>query len=202
VDVPRQTLSLTILLQAITAIGNNDLALHLPAHAAKLGHMDAVKTDPLTIADVRSRAPMMSEGQLNYGLLQQLTGFSIKLAWILGYSLLQRAFGDSGVTPLRVSMLELVGTNPGAQQTQLATALGLSRPAATLAIDFWEARDCVERRPDPSDRRSFGIYLTETGEEELARLRVQIKQADDALLADLAPAEIAELRRLLAKIHR
>jgi hypothetical protein len=31
---------------------------------------------------------------------------------------------------------------------------------------------------------------------------VQIKQADDALLADLAPAEIAELRRLLAKIHR
>jgi DNA-binding MarR family transcriptional regulator len=145
---------------------------------------------------------MMSEGQLDYGLLQQLTGFSIKLAWILGYSLLQRAFGDSGVTPLRVSMLELVGTNPGAQQTQLATALGLSRPAATLAIDFWEARDCVERRPDPSDRRSFGIYLTETGEEELARLRVQIKQADDALLADLAPAEIAELRRLLAKIHR
>ncbi|WP_305097834.1 MarR family winged helix-turn-helix transcriptional regulator [Croceibacterium aestuarii] len=158
--------------------------------------------DRLSIDDVRGRAPKMSDGPLDYGLLNDRTGFAIKLAWILGYSLLQKVFGDSGITPLRASMLELIATNPGAQQTQLANALGLSRPAATLAIDFWEARDCVERRIAPDDRRSFGIFLTAAGHERVTELRALIKQADDALVADLTAEELAELRRLLAKIHR
>lgn len=154
------------------------------------------------IDDVRSRAPMMSKGALDYGRLAERTGFSVKLVWILGYALLQRAFGDPALTPLRMSMLELVGCNPGAQQIQLGAALGLSRSAATLAIDFWEERGCVERRTDPADRRSFGIFLTEHGHGELTRLRERVRQADEALTAPLEPEEVIELRRLLAKIHR
>jgi DNA-binding MarR family transcriptional regulator len=98
-------------------------------------------------------------------------------------------------------MLELIGCNPGLQQVQLGNALGLSRSAATLSIDFWEERGCLERRTDPADRRSFGIYLTDGGEAELARLRLLVRQADEALTSGLDQGEIAELRRLLAKIH-
>jgi DNA-binding MarR family transcriptional regulator len=150
---------------------------------------------------LRRRAPKLSEATIDYGLLAELTGFSIKLAWILGYGLLMRAFGDSGITPQRFSMLELIGCNPGSQQIQLGSALGLSRSAATLTIDFWEERGCIERRADQSDRRSFGIYPTEHGIAELDRLRELVREADGALTSGLSAGEIAELRRLLAKIH-
>jgi DNA-binding MarR family transcriptional regulator len=163
--------------------------------------MDTQIETSSALDDLRRRAPKLTEATLDYGALATATGFSVKLVWILGYGLLMRAFGDSGITPQRFSMLELIGCNPGLQQVQLGNALGLSRSAATLSMDFWEERGCLERRTDPTDRRSFGIYLTDGGEAELARLRLLVRQADEALTSGLGQGEIAELRRLLAKIH-
>ena len=161
--------------------------------------MPAAASSPLD--DLRHRVPKLTEATIDYGVPATCTGFSVKLVWILGYGLLMRAFGDSGITPQRFSMLELIGCNPGLQQIQLGNALGLSRSAATLSIDFWEERGCVERRPDPNDRRSFGVFATAAGTEELVRLRKLVRAADDALTEGLTPDEIAELRALLAKIH-
>jgi DNA-binding MarR family transcriptional regulator len=156
--------------------------------------------DPL--AAVRHRAPALAGTEVNLGLLTDLTGFSVKLVWILGHGLLAREFGETGITPHRYSMLEVIGRNPGLQQTQLAAALALTRPATTLAIDFWEERGCVERRKIAGDRRSFGVYPTPHGDLELARLRDLVRKADAALTAGLSDAETRELRRLLRKIHR
>jgi DNA-binding MarR family transcriptional regulator len=158
--------------------------------------------DPRTPLDhLRHRVPKLSEASIDYGVLAQRTGFSVKLVWILGYGLRTRAIGDDGITPQRFSMLELIGRNPGLQQIQLGNALGLSRSAATLTIDFWEVRGCIERRSDKADRRSFGIYPTAKGEAELTRLRRLVLEADIALTGALTDEETAELRRLLAKIH-
>lgn len=156
--------------------------------------------DPLS--SVRRRAPTLANSEADLGLLTHLTGFSVKLVWILGHGLLAREFGDTGITPHRYSMLEVIGRNPGLQQTQLASALALTRPATSLAVDFWEDRGCVERRKILGDRRSFGIYLTSLGEEELVQLRELVRKADTALTAGLTGAETEELRRLLRKIHR
>jgi DNA-binding MarR family transcriptional regulator len=156
--------------------------------------------DPLV--DVRYRAPALAESGIDYGLLTGLIGFSVKLVWILGHGLLAREFGDSGITPHRFSILEVIGRNPGLQQTQLAAALALTRPATTLAVDFWEERGCVERRKIAGDRRSFGVYPTAHGEAELTRLRKLVRKADAALTSGLSESEAKELRRLLRKIHR
>lgn len=154
------------------------------------------------LGKVSRRSPRVGADEIDYGILPDLTGFSVKLTWILGHALLMRGLGDCGITPHRFSLLEIIGRNPGMQQTQLADALALSRPAITLAIDFWEARSCVERRRLGGDRRSFGIFMTEQGEMELRQLRLIMREADKALTADLGTEELAELRRLLRKIHR
>lgn len=168
-------------------------------HSAGMSSADAAAD---ALVDVRHRAPSFEECDLDFGLLTGLTGFSVKLVWILGHSLLAREFGDSGITPHRFSVLEVIGSNPGLQQTQLAAALALSRPATTLAVDFWEERGCVERRSTPGDRRSFGVFATPHGERELERLRKLVLRADAALTADLSEDETAALRRLLRRIHR
>lgn len=147
-----------------------------------------------------SRLPKMQDDAIDFGLLATLTGFSIKLVWILGYSSLCRKMPDPAFTPQRLSMLELIGCNPGLAQTQLAYALGLTRPSTSLAIDFWQARGVVERRVDQQDRRAFGIYLTEQGQEIWADLRARVKQSDEDLTERLNAEEIAQLKRLLGKI--
>ncbi len=156
---------------------------------------------PISEDSVRLGAPSLNDGQVDYGMLADLTGFPLKLAWVTGYAQLLRTIKDPGITPQRFSMLELIGTNPGLPQTRLGNALGLSRPATSLAIDFWQLRGCVERRTAPSDRRSFGIYLAEKGRKLLDRLRERVREADEKLTKRLTPGEIAELRSLLAKIH-
>jgi DNA-binding MarR family transcriptional regulator len=164
--------------------------------------MDVASAKQDSLSEVRHRAPSVGTANVDYGLLTELTGFSVKLVWILGYALLMREFGSSGVTPHRFSVLEVIGCNAGMQPMQLASALALSRPATTLAIDFWEARGCVERRKSAGDRRSSGVFMTARGQKELQRLRASVAKADAALVAGLSEAELAQLRELLAKIHR
>jgi len=154
------------------------------------------------LQDVRSRTPSLVEGDIDYGLLADLTGFSLKLVWVLGHSLLSCELDDVAVTPHRFSVLEVISCNPGLQQTQLASALALTRPATTLAVDFWEQRGCVERRKVPGDRRASSVYVTLKGEQELNRLRVQIRKADVVLTSGLTGNEIETLRKLLKKIHQ
>jgi DNA-binding MarR family transcriptional regulator len=155
-----------------------------------------------TLPDLGRWPPSLDAGEVDYGLLAELTGFPLRVAWILGRNLLAREFDESGLTPHRFSVLEVIGRNPGLQQTQLAAALALTRPATTLAVDFWQERGCVERRNTPGDRRSFGVFLTQAGAQELDRLRAKVREADAELTANLEEHEIAELRRLLRKILR
>ena len=164
--------------------------------------MDGDQGQPDPLENVRHRTPSLTAQDVNYGILSDLTGFSLKLAWVLGHAWLSRELEDPAITPHRFSALEVISRNPGLQQSQLATALALTRPATTLAVDFWEERGCVERRKIPGDRRLSGVYTTPHGEQELERLRALVRGADVALTASLSEQEIAALRKLLRKIHR
>ena len=58
--------------------------------------------DPLV--DVRYRAPALAGSEVDYGLLADLTGFSVELAWILGHGLLARACRIWSARPTRRSL--------------------------------------------------------------------------------------------------
>jgi len=143
----------------------------------------------------------MFDPSLEYGPLPSLTGFALRRASLLDFSLFADAVGDRAVTPLRYSLLEVVGANPGLRQVQLAEILGLAKPAASLAIDFWESRKCISRRKESTDRRSHGIYLTKLGEEKLIDLRHLVARHDAALTKSLSDEELQELRTLLNRIY-
>jgi DNA-binding MarR family transcriptional regulator len=138
---------------------------------------------------------------LDFGVLSQLTGFSLRRAQLFVYGRFAKAVGDKTVTPLRFSMLELIGANPGLQQAQLAEALGLSRPTATLTIDYWEERGFVERRSDPRDRRSNGIHITPRGRQALSALQRLVLAHDRSITSRLTNGEAEELHRLLARVY-
>ncbi|GGD58376.1 hydroxycinnamic acid degradation regulator [Aurantiacibacter arachoides] len=137
---------------------------------------------------------------LDYGFLADRIGFLLRMASVINLAQLARDTPDKAHTSQRMSVLALVAANPGTSQVRLSEALRLSRPAATLAVDFWQERGCMERRVDPDDRRSYGLFLTPAGE-ALVPLFAEISREAEVSLRDrLTEAEAVELRRLLVKI--
>lgn len=153
-----------------------------------------------TLAKTSDTDLTVFDGSFDYGQLPSLTGFHLRRASLADFSTFSDEIGDRSITPLRYSVLEVVGANPGLQLVQLAAILGLSKPAATLAIDFWEARECLSRRKTPADGRARGVHLTKNGKEVLAELRRQVARHDAALTASLTKAELEILHTALRKI--
>ena len=79
----------------------------------------------------------------------------------------------------------------------LARSGMLSPAGMTHRLDLLERAGFVERRPDPDDRRSTLVVLTQTGEAkaiEAARAHVA---AEAEFFDVLGPSDRADLRRLL-----
>ncbi|GAA5053369.1 MarR family winged helix-turn-helix transcriptional regulator [Erythrobacter westpacificensis] len=154
----------------------------------------------MTLATQSDAKIALFDRTFDYGQLPSLIGFHLRRASLLDFSTFPEEIGDRSITPLRYSVLEVVGANPGLRQMQLAAVLGLSKPAATLAIDFWEARNCLSRRRLPEDGRARGVHLTEEGEGTLIELRKQVARHDRALTASLSDDERRTLQIVLRKI--
>jgi DNA-binding MarR family transcriptional regulator len=82
---------------------------------------------------------------------------------------------------------------------ELAEALGIDPPNATVVVDDLEARGLARRRPHPTDRRAKLVEATRKGKE-------MAQQADDILgtpppgLTSLAAGDLEALRRILTRI--
>jgi DNA-binding MarR family transcriptional regulator len=134
---------------------------------------------------------------LKPGMLPGLLGYRLRLAQ-------QTVFRDfaanvAELSPGRVGMLLLVQANPGVPQGRLAQAVGLDRSTMVGVIDALEARGLIERRRG-EDRRTNGLWLTETGRKSVARLKRRIELHERRVAARLEPHERAQLIALLEKL--
>lgn len=80
---------------------------------------------------------------------------------------------------------------------ELAGALAIDAPYATVVVDDLEARGLVTRRPHPSDRRAKLVAVTPAGSEAAGRTRA-ILEAPPEALRRLDPGDLRTLARLLA----
>ena len=81
---------------------------------------------------------------------------------------------------------------------ELADALGIDPPNATVVVDDLEARGLVRRGPHPTDRRAKLVEATPEGK-ALARRADDILATPPDGLAALDANELETLRRLLSR---
>src|SRR5918992_6164542 len=96
-------------------------------------------------------------------------------------------------------LLHLWG-NDGMTQAQLSRRVAIEQPTMVRTIDRMERDGLVTRAPDPNDRRATRITLTERGwklRDDLVPLATKVNAEATKALTD---AEVAKLRRLLAKL--
>jgi DNA-binding MarR family transcriptional regulator len=82
---------------------------------------------------------------------------------------------------------------------ELATALDIEAPNATVVVDDLESTGLARRRPHPTDRRAKLVEATRKGK-ALARQADAILATPPAGLSALDAEELETLRRILARV--
>jgi DNA-binding MarR family transcriptional regulator len=103
--------------------------------------------------------------------------------------------------PQHAGVLRLMaGASGGISQRRLGAMLGVFPSRMVALVDDLEKRGLVERRDDPSDRRSYALRLTETGTRTLKDIGRLAREHDEEICAGLNATEREQLMTLLTRL--
>ena len=112
---------------------------------------------------------------------------------------------EAAVRPWRLSMgqmllLATLERKRAASPADLARSLHLTPQAMTTLLRPLEERGVITRRTDPEHARRLSFSLSDEGQRLLAEIRATTDAVDREVTAALTPAELDQLRGLLARI--
>ena len=101
--------------------------------------------------------------------------------------------------PRGFQVLAIAATDSCRNQASIAEVLGLDRTVMTYLVDDLERAGLVERRPDPADRRSRQVVLTEAGRRTHDAAQATLGQVERHVLAALGDEDAQQFRTLLLR---
>jgi MarR family 2-MHQ and catechol resistance regulon transcriptional repressor len=104
----------------------------------------------------------------------------------------------SHVTTAQFEVLAQLTGAPGISQQELSEKLLVTKGNICGLLDRLEEQRLVERRPDPEDRRSHRLYLTQEGRELADRI---IPEHEDFIQEHMSTLSDEEQRTLLALLR-
>jgi DNA-binding MarR family transcriptional regulator len=112
-----------------------------------------------------------------------------------------REGGFDGLDAAHTVVLQYPGPD-GWRPTDLAVRLGMSKQALNHLLGQMERLGYLERRPDPEDRRSRRIALTQRGRGAFLAIRRAVAEVEAEWAARIGPERLAELRQILVELNR
>jgi DNA-binding MarR family transcriptional regulator len=110
----------------------------------------------------------------------------------------ERGFDD--LVPAHLAVIQYPGPQD-MRPSELAARLRTSKQALNYLLGELERLDYLERRPDPDDRRSKRIVVTERGHAVAAVIRDAVREMEEEWSERLGPERFAELRALLLELN-
>lgn len=117
---------------------------------------------------------------------------------ILAKELLPYGIGSGG----QHSFLKLVLSHPGITQDQMTSRIKCDKATTTRSVKLLEASGYIERRTDPTDRRSFLLYPTPQALDFAPVFQTLLDDFNRELSMDLTESELDTLIDLLHKVTR
>ncbi|MBR0686026.1 MarR family transcriptional regulator [Bradyrhizobium manausense] len=149
----------------------------------------------------RKDAPEGLPEALQLGELSEQLGYVLKRAQLKVFENFLRCMASLQLTPAQFSVLLLVEKNPGRNQTEIASTLGILRPNFVAMLDNLESRDLCARIRSTNDRRSHILVLTDKGKAVLTRAKKLVATKHESRLNELlGQANREALLEMLSKI--
>lgn len=97
-------------------------------------------------------------------------------------------------------ILDLLSDHNGMTQQQIAQALGIRPQSASEAVTNLEEQGLIQKLPNPRDKRSFLLYITQEGLSRQTEMRQRRMENACRILAPLSEDEKNTLQALLQKV--
>lgn len=129
-------------------------------------------------------------------------GFLVTDITRLQQTTLRRTIRALGGSPAQSRLLGELSLSQGMSQTELATALGLSKVAVGGLIDRAAKAGWVEKRLDPRDRRTRRLHLTPVARRAFAAMRAEVDVMNDTIYARINADEGARTMASLETLRQ
>ena len=110
------------------------------------------------------------------------------------------ALEPEGLHPRHFGVMTMVAAHPGMSQKQLHEKTAIDPSSMVAVIDELQTMGLAERRPHPDDRRVHAIFLTDSGQQTLERVRVLAGTLQREFFEPLSADERRTLHALLRKL--
>ena len=104
------------------------------------------------------------------------------------------------LTPVQYAALIAIHTHPGIDATRLSAVIAFDRSTLGSVIERLQAKDYIERKPAPEDKRIKLLYLTKPGAAILREIIPAVERAQARMLEPLKPTERKTLMGLLVQL--
>jgi DNA-binding MarR family transcriptional regulator len=104
------------------------------------------------------------------------------------------------LTPVQYAALIAIHTHPGIDATRLSAVIAFDRSTLGSVIERLQAKDFVERKPTPEDKRIKLLYLTKQGAAILREIIPAVERAQARMLEPLKPTERKALLGLMSQL--
>src|SRR4051794_5378358 len=104
------------------------------------------------------------------------------------------------LTPMQYGALIAIHTHPGIDATRLSAVIAFDRSTLGSLIERLQAKDYIERKPAPEDKRIKLLYLTKSGAAILREIAPAVERAQARMLEPLRPADRKALMGLMAQL--
>jgi MarR family transcriptional regulator for hemolysin len=99
-------------------------------------------------------------------------------------------------------ILKKVSDSPaGVRPMELAQVLGKETASVTRILDILQRKNLIRREPNPEDRRSYLIVLTDSGRATFQRVLPIVRAIRDRATRNFDPGEISTLYHLLDRMR-
>ena len=133
----------------------------------------------------------------NFG---EAPGHQIRRAHQLSIALFMDETAGFDVTPVQFAILNALMDDPGEDQGTLAGRVAFDAATSGSVIGRLEAKGCVRREADPSDKRRKLLWVTPDDEKVALQMKRAVSRVQSRLLGPLDAAERKQFGVLLGKL--
>lgn len=133
-------------------------------------------------------------------VLEDLVGYVLRRAQLKVFQHLASKLSEHDLRPAQFAALAILEQEPGLAQAELARALKIEPPQMVTMLNKLESRALAVRVRSPSDKRSYGVFLSRNGERLLQELKLVAVKSDAESTQNLNRDEREILVQLLRKM--
>jgi MarR family transcriptional regulator, organic hydroperoxide resistance regulator len=133
---------------------------------------------------------------------EETVDYNIKTAWHAIYRMYNQEALKSDFTTSIGFVLLNIDSKEGTPATKIAPLIGLESRSLTRMLKNMEEKGFIVKRPDPTDRRSVRIFLTELGKEKKEISRKTVLDFNDYVREEIPEEKLKIFFEVISVINR